>query len=121
MSGREHRDLLADMLAHAEIAVELVVGLSAEDLRRDVRTRLALERALEIVGEAAGKVPNTVRARHADLAWTQMGALRNRLAHAYFGIDHALLHRIAGELLPPMLARLREIIREEGADRPPSI
>jgi uncharacterized protein with HEPN domain len=47
-----------------------------------------------------------------------MAAVRNRLAHAYFGTDHAVLHRIASELLPAMLPRPREIAAQEGADRP---
>jgi uncharacterized protein with HEPN domain len=58
-----------------------------------------------------------VRARYPDLAWAQMTAVRNRLAHAYFGTDHAVLHRIASELLPAMLPRLHEIAAQEGADR----
>ena len=106
------------MLTYAAIAVELVEGMSAKELLRDTRTRLALERSLEILGEAAGKVPEAVRARYPDLAWAQMAAVRNRLAHAYFGTDHAVLHRIASELLPAMLPRPREIAAQDGADRP---
>jgi uncharacterized protein with HEPN domain len=108
------------MLAYAAIAVELVEGARAEDLLRDIRTWLALERSLEILGEAAGKIPESVRARYPDLAWAQMTALRKRLAHAYFGTDHAVLHRIASELLPPMLPHLHEMVAQEGADRPSS-
>jgi uncharacterized protein with HEPN domain len=70
------------------------------------------------LGEAAGKIPETVRARYPDVAWVQMTAVRNRLAHACFGTDHAVLHKFASELLPAMLPRLREIAAREGADRP---
>jgi uncharacterized protein with HEPN domain len=47
------------MLVYARLATELVVGIAAEDLAGDHRTRLAVERALEVLGEAAGKVPAT--------------------------------------------------------------
>jgi uncharacterized protein with HEPN domain len=46
-----------------------------------------------------------------------MIALRHRLAHGYFAVDYAILHRIASELLPPLLPRLAEVIAAEGADR----
>jgi uncharacterized protein with HEPN domain len=60
--ARDHRDALADMLTRASLAVELVRGVAPSDLSTDHRTRLAVERALEILGEAAGKVPEAVRA-----------------------------------------------------------
>ena len=117
MSRRDHRDALADMLVHARLATELVAGIAVADLAEDHRSRLAVERALEILGEAAGKVPATTRERYPDLPWSRMIALRHRLAHGYFGVDHAILHRIASELLPPLLPRLAEVVAWEGADR----
>jgi uncharacterized protein with HEPN domain len=107
------------MLVHAAAAVELVRGKSVHELKLDWRTKLALERALEVLGEAAGKVPGSVKAKYPDLAWRQMTALRNRLAHGYFSIDFEVLYRIAVEILPEQMPRLREIVTLEGADRPP--
>jgi uncharacterized protein with HEPN domain len=118
LNKRDHRDFLLDLVQYAETAVQLVDRLTAESVISDVRTRLALERALEIVGEAAGKVPDAVRDRYPDVPWAQMSGLRNRLAHAYFGIDHVLLHRVASELLPPLLPRLRDVAALEGAGGP---
>ena len=66
-------------------------------------------------------MPEAVRAKYPALPWTRMTALRNRLAHAYFAVDHAVLHRVAAEFLPPLLPRLREIVDLEGADRPPGM
>ena len=108
------------MLLHARLATELIAGVSADDLVADHRTRLAVERALEVLGEAAGKVPAEVKSRYGDLPWSRMVAVRNRLAHGYFTVDHAVLHRIAAELLPPLLPRLAEVAALEGADQPPA-
>lgn len=105
------------MLVHARLATELVAGIAAEDLAGDHRTRLAVERALEVQGEAADKVPATTREMYPDLPWSRMIALRHRPAHGYFAVDYAILHRVASQLLPSLLPRLAEVVTLEGADR----
>lgn len=112
---RDWRDYLADVLRYSEIATDLAVG-SDEANPTDVITVLALERALEIVGEAAGKVPPEVRTRYLDLSWQAMIGARNRLAHGYFGLDHKLLWRTARDVIPALLPRLREVVRLELAE-----
>jgi uncharacterized protein with HEPN domain len=120
MTAGDHRDFLNDIVAHAEIAADLVASAPLDAIVADTKTRLALERALEIMGEAASRIPQPVRDRYPDLPWAQMTALRHRLVHGYFGIDHEILYRIAREVIPATLPRLSEIVRLEGADRPPT-
>ena len=117
--SRDWRDFLADVVRHAELAVAIVEGVEPIGLAADPVRRLALERALEIIGEAAGKVPAAVRQRYPDVPWQAMIGARVRLAHAYFALDHDLLWRTAREIIPPMLPRLGEVARLEGADQPP--
>ena len=56
----------------------------------------ALERAIEILGEAAARVPKDLRDRHPDLPWREMIGTRNRLAHAYFATELFILHGFDG-------------------------
>lgn len=109
MSGRDVRDYLDDMVRYAEIAVRLTEDRSLEQLASDERTSLALERAIEILGEAASKVPVEWRARYPDLPWREMIGLRHRLAHGCFATELFILHEVATMLLPPLLPRLREV------------
>ena len=60
--------------------------------------RFALVRAIEIIGEAASKVP-----------WAQITAMRNRVIHAYFDINHDVLWRTAIEEIPALLSPLRPL------------
>lgn len=119
MTRRDHRDYLNDMIANAQAAVEIAASGDEAAVLGDKVRRLALERALEILGEAAGKLPAALRDRHPEIPWPQITALRHRLAHGYFGIDHARLYVIARELLPGTLAQIRAVARHEGATRPP--
>jgi uncharacterized protein with HEPN domain len=70
---------LRQILAYAREAVEISHGKTRQDLDRDRLLNLALTRLLEILGEAANRVPEDVQAQYPDLPWLQMIAVRNRL------------------------------------------
>ena len=112
MSRRDVTDALADMARYTETAVRMVGGMTLDELQAAERTTLALEQAIEILGEAAGRVPQDWRERHPDLPWREMIGTRNRLAHGYFATELFILHEIATKLLPPLLPRLRAIAGE---------
>jgi uncharacterized protein with HEPN domain len=111
VKDRDVADDLADMVRYAETAIRLVGALTVDELQADERTSLALERAVEILGEAARRVPQYWRERYPDLPWREMVGTRNRLAHAYFATELFILHEIATRLLPPLLPRLKAVAR----------
>src|SRR5438067_35806 len=63
MKRPDDRVLLADMLEHARHAVEATSGRSRGDLDHDVVLAAALERFVEVVGEAASKTSTDLRQR----------------------------------------------------------
>jgi uncharacterized protein with HEPN domain len=67
----------------------------------------AVARAIEIVGEAASKITPVGRALMPALPWKSMVGMRNRLAHAYFDIDAAIVWKTVSEELPSLLSQLR--------------
>jgi uncharacterized protein with HEPN domain len=71
------------MLDSAREAVELIRGKSRPDLDNDRVLSLALVRLMEIVGEAANRVTSATRQQNADILWSQIVSLRNRLIHGY--------------------------------------
>lgn len=114
--SRAYRDFLADILTHAQDAVACVEGLAVEEVAADRLRRLALERCFEIMGEAAGKLDPAIRKRYPKVPWAEMIAVRNRVAHAYFVVDVAILYRTARDLLPPLLPILRQALEEVAAE-----
>jgi uncharacterized protein with HEPN domain len=95
MSRHDPAVALGHMLAHAEEAVVLCQGKTRQDLNTDRLFELALTRLLEIIGEAASRVPPDVRARYPQIPWRDMIDCRNRLIHGYDVLDHDIIWSIA--------------------------
>lgn len=91
MSKRKAETALRQMLAHAKEAVAISMGKSRADLDQDRLLNLALTRLLEIIGEAANRVPEEIQAKYPDLPWLQMIGARNRLIHGYDSVDFDIL------------------------------
>ncbi len=69
-------------------------------------------RNLELIGEAATHIPDTVREGHPEVPWRMIIATRNRLTHAYLGIDDDTIWSIIQDDVPSLLLALKSI-REE--------
>jgi len=95
------------MIEAAETALEFVAGRSRADLDTDAMLRMALTRAVEIVGEAASQVSDEGRSELASVPWAQIVGMRNRLVHAYFEINRDILWDTVQLAMPALLAQLK--------------
>lgn len=107
MSAKKDAALLADVVEHAEEAIRYLDGVGAAAFREDRRLRLAVERLLEIVGEAAGGLSEEARAG-IPFDWRAVRGLRNVIAHQYGAIDPDQLHRVVKARLPALVAAIRK-------------
>jgi uncharacterized protein with HEPN domain len=101
---------LWDMLQAARDAESAVGDLTHEKYLSDRLRQLALERALEIVGEAANKVSEEFQLAHPEIAWRPIIAQRHVLAHDYGRIDHQRLWQVATVRVPELIALLSPLI-----------
>ena len=95
------------MVDAAEQALAFVQGRHRTDLDGDAMLRLALTRAVEIVGEAAAQVSDAGRTEFPDVPWPHIVGMRNRLVHAYFDINPDILWDTVLLALPGLLTQLR--------------
>ena len=101
-----------DMLDAAQKAVLFARGNTRVDLDKNEVLALALVRLLEIVGEAAKYIPDSIKSTHPEVPWREIAATRNRLIHGYFSVDLDIVWAIIENDLPPLIMQL-ETIREE--------
>ena len=110
----EERDAayLWDMLKAARDARDLLEGRSLEAYLQDRVRRLALERALELVGEPARRVTEGFKSAHPEIDWRSIVGQRNVLAHKYGVIDNERLFKTGTESVPGLIAALEKILEE---------
>jgi uncharacterized protein with HEPN domain len=109
---RNHKLYLKDILDAME-AIEVFVGsMEFEDFKRDDKTSSAVIRKFEIVGEAAKNIPETIKQKYSSIPWREMGGMRDRLIHFYFGIKYELVWRTIKDVIPQVKPLMRKILEE---------
>lgn len=108
MSKRDPKIALTQMLSHAREALELCQGKTRSDLDHDRVMNLALVRLLEIIGEAANRVPPETQSKYRGIPWMQIVGLRNRLIHGYDEVDFDVLWEIVTRDLPSLIQILEK-------------
>ncbi len=110
MTRRDYAITLSHMRDHAREAMGLAQGRSREDLDDDRLLTLALTRLVEIVGEAAGRVPSDQRRKYSGIDWARIIGMRNRLIHEYDDVDLAILWRTVKQDLPELVTRIEKML-----------
>jgi uncharacterized protein with HEPN domain len=94
-------------------AIRFTDGRSREDLDRDQMLAFALLHAIQIVGEAAGKISAEFRDQHPQIPWALITGMRHRLVHAYFDVNHDILWTTATHSVPELLAQIDRLLSSD--------
>lgn len=106
---RAWRFYLDDMICFAEKVTAYTLGLDQPGFVANGLIYDATVRNLELIGEAAMHIPNSVRVANPGLPWRLIIATRNRLIHGYLGIDNDTLWSIIKSEIPMLLPKLRQL------------
>jgi len=108
----EERDAayLWDMLDAARAIESFVAGVRAEDYARNRQLQYAVERALEIIGEAARRVSDSLRGAHQEIPWQPIIGQRNVLAHEYGEIRQERIWLVATRHIPDLIRSLEPLV-----------
>jgi uncharacterized protein with HEPN domain len=109
--SRDTRLYLEDIQTSCKKILRYIKGMEYTKFVKDDRTYDAVIRNLEIIGEAANKVPDNFQKQHSSIEWRQISALRNVVAHQYFGIQDEIIWDIIQNKIPPLLENISLILK----------
>ena len=112
MSKRDFRLYLSEIIESALAIQEYVRDSTLEDFLHDRKTYSAVIREFEIIGEAIGKLPESVKQQSPEVPWQDVKDFRNFLVHEYFGIDLEIVWQVVNFELPVLLNAVKDIYRK---------
>ena len=110
-SGVEY---LRHILDEADFISKSIGGRTREAFLADEVLKRAVVRSLEIIGEAAKHVPDSIRSGSPGIEWRAMAGIRDRLIHDYFGVDYDIVWDVAVRKVPELLAEIRSLVKQYG-------
>lgn len=103
---------LRDILQNMQDAEEFIQGLSYDQFTADKKTFNAVLRSIEIVGEAAKHVPESVRSKYPAIPWKEMAGMRDKVIHFYFGVNREAIWLVVKERIPSLRPLIERVLRD---------
>ena len=113
MKRRDLRDYLQDILDATGDIENFIDEMTYEQFIKDKKTLNAVVRSIEIIGEASKNLPNSLKAKYSELPWREITGMRDKLIHAYFGVDTETLWKAAKDNIPPLKASIQKMLKEQ--------
>lgn len=111
-SGRDWKLRVNDILDCIEKIQKYTADMTFEQFREDQKTVDAVIRNFEIIGEAAGYIPETIQEKYPELAWLEMRGMRNIMIHEYFGVSLLIIWRTITHDLSPLAAGMKQLMND---------
>jgi uncharacterized protein with HEPN domain len=109
----EPREFLRHIKTEVDYLLRRSQGTDRETFLADEDLRRAFARSLEIIGEAAKRVPDEFRQQHDEIDWRSMAGMRDRLIHGYFGVDYELVWEVVTTHVPALSRHIDSALADD--------
>lgn len=106
------RVYLEDILESVLKIESYTKGMTWRKFERDGKAQDAVMRRLEIIGEAAKKVPDAIKGAHPDIPWRQIAGMRDILIHEYGEVREERVWKTVQDDLAPLKSGIKEILKQ---------
>lgn len=109
---RESIDYISDILEAIKEVEDFTKDMEFKEFFKDRKTINAVIRSLEVLGEAAKKIPKNIRGKTPDIPWKRMTGMRDKLIHEYHGVDLEIIWEVVKKELPPIKPLMEKLFRD---------
>ncbi len=103
---------LWDIVRWGERLATLLQDVTWDLYQGDMEKQIAVERCIEVIGEAARNLSHDFKSTHGDIPWRDIVQQRNVIAHGYFFLEHTRLWRVASVEVPRLVERLAPFVSQ---------
>lgn len=108
--SRDYKAYLDDILKAVARVEKYTRGKTYHQFKANELLQDGVVRNLEIIGEAAGKLPKRVTELEPGVEWRNIAGMRNILAHEYFGVDNQIVWQVVEEILPGLKRAVKKLM-----------
>ncbi|KXS40170.1 MULTISPECIES: HepT-like ribonuclease domain-containing protein [Methanohalophilus] len=109
---RQTTDYFKDILYAMDKVGEFTGDLTYWQFIEDEKTQFAVIRAIEVIGEATKNIPESIKTEYPSIPWRNIAGMRDKMIHAYFGIDMDILWKTATEEIPQIEPQIMQILHK---------
>jgi uncharacterized protein with HEPN domain len=111
--SKEPKEYLKHIQDECSYIISVSGNLSFDDFLEDETLKRAVVRSLEIIGEAAKKIPADIKVKWNTIQWKNMAGMRDRLIHDYMGVNYTIVWDVMKNKIPEMHKQISEFLTEE--------
>lgn len=101
---------LQDILNNINFLGMFLVGVDKEQFFSNIEKQFSVARALEIIGEASGKLSEDFRNQHSEIDWRGLKSMRNILIHEYAYVDADEVWKACQSDVPELKQKILQIV-----------